>query len=86
LLRSAERLYVPVQDLVGRRSATTLPDNFNFIRIVVRRRAVLLRQARRNLGVIDAAMARIASYHARSAKVGLIDGFHHHNHPARCLL
>src|SRR5712692_3844694 len=60
LLRSADGLNKLVRDLLGgRRRVGSLRKNLNPIRICRRRRPVLLVQTRRDLGVLDAAMAGV---------------------------
>ena len=53
LLRPAQRLDIPVQNLVGGGPLGTLPLDFNFIWIVRRWRAALLRKTRDDLGAIE---------------------------------
>src|SRR3984957_10909247 len=62
LLRPAQRVDIPVENLVGGGPCGTLPADLNRIRIFRRRRAVLLLQTGHGLGTIGTAMAGVASY------------------------
>src|SRR6266498_2686672 len=70
LLRSSDRLEILVKDLIGGGRLRRLPSNLDFIGVDRGRLAVLLRQARRDLGgALDIAMAGVAGHSGRPPEI-----------------
>src|SRR6476660_6820066 len=83
-LGAAERLNILVKNLIGRGHIRNwILRQFNFIGIVWRWGAVLLRQTGRNLRASVAAMTRIAGHLAFPTKVGFVERIHHKDHSTR---
>ena len=80
-LGTADRLDVPVEDLIGRRLAGRLRQDF--IGLEDDRVAVLHRQVRDHPGAVRAAMAGEAADQTASAEHRLVQAVDHRHHPAR---